>query len=500
MGGITYQKFANSDFSGTGKGFPVDETMTNNMGLANSAYYTMNSSKSNNKLLSYIGRANYNLYNKFLFTATIRADGSSKFGENNKFAYFPSAAFAWKMTDYKFIQNLDLFSSLKFRTSIGQTGNQNIANFLSITTFGGGSNVIIGGQQFVGLVPLRIANPDLKWETTQQFDVGFDMGFLSNRITASVDYYQKNTYDMLFALPIPASTGYSSVMQNIGSLKNNGFELTIDSRNLEGKFQWNTSFNLSTLKNEVTDIGTISEIIHTGAGQTTTQIAIIRVGETLNSFYGYQTNGIWQTQADISASGTKDPVKPGDIKYVDQNGDKVVNTSDRVILGKSIPSLTLGLTNNLSFRNFELNFFIDALSGVSMLNNSKVETYFPVSHRRNRIAEPYLNRWTSTNPSTEFPSFVNPAGQGNKAVSDLTVEDASYIRLQSMQLTYRLPLKNKKIFENVAFYVSGQNLHTWTNYTGQDPTTNSNGSSTLKIDFNSYPVARTFIFGVELGF
>ncbi len=500
MGGITYQKFTNSDFSGTGKGFPVDETMTNNMGLANSAYYTMNSSKSNNKLLSYIGRANYNLNNKFLFTATIRADGSSKFGENNKFAYFPSAAFAWKMTDYQFIKNFKAISSLKFRSSIGQTGNQNISNFLSITTFGRGSNVIIGGQQYVGLVPLRIANPDLKWETTQQFDIGFDMGFFNNRIMASVDYYQKNTYDMLFALPIPASTGYSSVMQNIGSLKNNGFELTIDSRNLEGKFQWNTSFNLSTLKNEVTDIGTISEIIHTGAGQTTTQIAIIRVGETLNSFYGYQTNGIWQTQADISASGTKDPVKPGDIKYVDQNGDKVVNTSDRVILGKSIPSLTLGLTNNLSFRNFELNFFIDALSGVSMLNNSKVETYFPVSHRRNRIAEPYLNRWTSTNPSTEFPSFVNPAGQGNKAVSDLTVEDASYIRLQSMQLTYRLPLKNKKIFENVAFYVSGQNLHTWTNYTGQDPTTNSNGSSTLKIDFNSYPVARTFIFGVELGF
>jgi hypothetical protein len=160
----------------------------------------------------------------------------------------------------------------------------------------------------------------------------------------------------------------------------------------------------------------------------------------------------------------------------------------------------MGLTNNFSYKNFDLNFFIDALSGVKMLNNSKVETYFPVSHRRNRIAEPYLNRWTSTNPSTEFPSFVNPAGQGNKAVSDLTVEDASYIRLQSIQLTYNVPLKSKKVFDRVAIYVSGQNLKTWTNYTGQDPTTNSNGNSTLKIDFNSYPVARTFIFGVELGF
>jgi len=500
LGGITYQKFSNLDFSGTGRGFPVDETMTNNMGMANAALYEMSSSKSNNKLLSYIGRANYNLNNKFLFTATLRADGSSKFGENNKFAYFPSGAFAWKMTDYEFIKKLNLFSSLKFRTSYGETGNQNIANYLSITTFGIGANVIMNGQQLVSLQPLRIANPDLKWETTKQFDVGFDMGFLDNRIVTSIDYYQKNTEQMLFALPVPASSGYTSIMSNIGNIKNEGFELTIDSRNIQGKFTWNTSMNISTLKNRVTDIGSISEIIHTGAGQTTTQIAIIRVGETLNSFYGYKTNGIWQSQAEISASGTKDPVKPGDIKYVDQNGDNVVNSSDRVIIGKSIPSFTMGLTNTFTFKNFELNFFIDANSGMQMLNNSKVETYFPVSHRRNRIAEPYLNRWTTANPSTENPSFVNPAGQGNKSVSDLTVEDASYIRLQSMQLTYNVPLKSTKIFDRVSFYISGQNLHTWSNYTGQDPTTNSNGDSTLKIDFNSYPVARTFIFGVELGF
>jgi hypothetical protein len=250
----------------------------------------------------------------------------------------------------------------------------------------------------------------------------------------------------------------------------------------------------------VTDTGAISQILHTDAGQSTTQIAIIKVGETLNSFYGYKTDGIWQTQAEITASGTKDPVKPGDVKYVDQNGDHVVNTNDRVILGKSIPSVTVGLTNNLSYKNFTLNFFIDAASGVSMLNNSKVETYFPVSHRRNRMAEPYLNRWTAENPSTKYPSFVNPAGQGNKAVSDLTVEDASYIRLQSVQLSYDLPLKNHKIFDRVNVYVSGQNLVTLTNYSGQDPTTNSNGNSSLKIDFNSYPVSRTYTLGIELGF
>ena len=185
---------------------------------------------------------------------------------------------------------------------------------------------------------------------------------------------------------------------------------------------------------------------------------------------------------------------------MDVNGDNLVNTNDRVILGKSIPSLTMGLTNVFEYKNFQLNVFVDAALGVQMLNNSKVETYYPVSHRRNRMAEPYLNRWTIDNPSNIYPSFVNPAGQGNKAVSDLTVENADYIRLQSAQLSYQIPLKSQKIFDRINVYVSGQNLYTLTKYTGQDPTTNSNGDSSLKIDFNAYPVARTFSLGVEIGF
>lgn len=499
LGGVTYQKFINYNMVGQGRDFPADESKTDNMGLGNPELYEVDSSKNNNKLLSYIGRINYNLLDKFLFTTTLRIDGSSRFGENNKFGYFPSAAFAWKLQDYEIIKNLNIFNSLKFRASVGRTGNQDIGNFLSITTFGQGPDVILDGSKYVTLSPTRLANPNLKWETTEQINIGFDMGFLSNRIVVSTDYFQKNTFDMLFNLPIPPSTGYSSIMDNIGNIKNTGFELTIDSRNLVNAFKWNTSLNLSTLRNRVTDTGNINEIIHTGAGQSTSQIAIIKKGEVLNSFYGYKTAGIWQSQDEIAASGTKDPVKPGDVKYVDMNGDGVVNTSDRVILGKSIPSLTMGLTNVFEYKNFQLNIFIDGAVGLKMLNNSKVETYYPVSHRRNRMAEPYLNRWTETNPSTIYPSFVNPAGQGNKAVSDLTVEDASYLGLQTVQLSYQVPMKSRKVFENINLFVTGQNILTLTNYTGQDPTTNSNGDSSLKIDFNSYPVYRTVMFGVELG-
>lgn len=502
MIGATYQKFSYVSFNGNGSGFPVDETLTNNMGMADASLYGMGSSKNNSKLLSYIGRVNYNLLDKFLFTATLRIDGSSRFGTNNKFGYFPSGAFAWKMHQHDFIKNLNVFSSLKFRASIGRTGNQDIGNFLSLTTFNTGATLILDEKKYVSLAPVRLANPDLKWETTEQINIGFDMGFFNNRVNVSADYFQKNTYDMLFEKPIPASTGYTIIMQNIGNIKNSGFELTVDSKNFVGPFSWNTSFNMGTLRNRVTDLGGIPEIIHTGAGQTTSQIAIIREGRTINSFYGYQTEGIWQSQEEINNSNItyKDRVKPGDIKFVDQNGDGVVNADDRVILGKSIPSFTFGLTNELSYKNFTLNFFIDGATGFKILNNSIVESYYPVSHRRNRVAELYLNRWTPENPTNKYPSFVNSAQQGAKPVNDRTVEDGKYIRLQTVQLSYNVPLKSHKIFQNLAFYVTGQNLWTITGYSGQDPALNSNGSSTLKIDFNSYPSYRTFIFGVEIGF
>lgn len=500
MVGLTYQKFAYSSFSGSGSGFPVDETKTNNMAMADAAFYTMDSNKNNNKLLSYIGRVNYNLFDKFLFTATLRIDGSSRFGANSKYGYFPSGAVAWKMHQHDFIRELDVFTNLKLRASIGRTGNQDIGNFLSITTFSTGNNLILDEQKYVTFAPVRIANPDLKWETTEQINIGLDMGFLENRINASVDYFQKNTYDMLFDKPIPASTGFATIMQNIGNIKNSGFELTINSVNLTGAFSWNTSFNMSTLRNRVTDLGGIPEIIHTSAGQTTSEIAIIREGEAINSFYGYKTDGIWQSQEEIDAAGVKYSVKPGDIKFVDQNGDGYVNASDRVILGKSIPSFTFGLTNELSYKNFTLNFFLDGATGFSILNNSMVESIYPVSHRRNRIAEPYLNRWTEDNKTNKYPSFVNQSQQGAKPVNDITVEDGSYLRLQTVQLSYNVPLKSHRIFQKLGFYVTGQNLLTITGYSGQDPAFNSNGNSTLKIDFNSYPSYRTFIFGVEIGF
>lgn len=497
--GVTYQKFAMRSFNGTGKGFPVDNIKTDNMGMANSELYTMGSGRENNQLLSFIGRVNYSLKDIYLFTVTMRVDGSSKFGDNNKFGYFPSAAFAWKLSNYDAVRNLNVFNDLKLRLSYGRTGNQDIGNYMSITTFGTGGKIDLDNSLQVSLEPSRLANPDLKWETTSQYNVGIDMAFFKSRLSVTAEYFYKYTSDMLFNRPIPGSTGYAQRLENVGDISNRGFELTVNSRNIEGAFSWNTSLNLGTLKNRVENLGGIPDMIHTGAGQTTSQIAIIREGETLNSFYGYKTDGIWQSPEEIAASGTKDNVRPGDIKFVDQNGDHVVNSEDRVIIGKSIPSLTLGFGNEFSWKRFTLNVFFDGAFGFQILNNSVVESYYPVSHRRNRIAELYKNRWTPENPSTKYPSFVNPNRQGVRAVNDLTVENGSYFRLQTLQLSYNVPLKTEKI-SNLVFWVLGQNLFMLTGYSGQDPAFNSNNSSTLRIDFNSYPTYRTFTLGMNISF
>ncbi|MGQ8338936.1 TonB-dependent receptor [Sunxiuqinia sp. A32] len=508
MAGVTYQSFNTDRSTSNGRSFPNDITRTWSMQAGDPSLYTIFSNKSTYKLLSYIGRANYSFQDKYLFTATFRADGSSRFGENNKYSYFPSVATAWKMHEEDFIRNLDAFSLLKFRASWGITGNQGIGNYQSLTTFATGPTAILDDQKTTTLDPSRIGNPDLKWETTEQINFGFDMGFLDNRIYSSVDYYSKTTSDMLLALPVPSSSGFGSILQNIGSIKNSGFEFMVETKNLVGKFKWNSNLNFSMIKNEVIDLGdNIEEIIHVGAGWTS-GIALIREGEPLNSFYGYKVLGVWQEGDDFSV--TTDPVAPGDTKYEDNNGrdadgeltgkaDGKVNADDRVILGNSFPKLTWGFSNNFSYKGFSLNVFFEGVHGLSMMNNNMADSYFPINFRRNKLAEPYLNRWTPENPTNKYPSFVNPNGQGAKGVNSYTVEDASFIRLKTVKLSYDFRIKNR-VFKNATVYVTGQNLLTFSDYSGYDPSTNSNGDPSLKIDYNSYPVARTYLVGVEIGF
>jgi TonB-linked SusC/RagA family outer membrane protein len=491
--GTTAQQFNFNDESSQGSGFPSDATKSDNMSLGDPTRYIVTSGRSRNSLLSYLGRVNYNIAEKYLLTASLRIDGSSRFGENNKYGVFPSFAFAWRLENEEFMKDVEYITSLKLRSSWGQTGNQAIGNYQSMTTYTAGQKAVIGNQQVSTTTPNRVPNPNLKWETSEQLNFGLDFGLKGNRITGSLDWFTKTTRDMLLNLPIPRTTGFTTMMTNIGSVRNGGFEVLVNSINVTGPLKWETTLNMTWLKNKVLNLGGVDNIF-TGSAGGTGNIAIIKEGLPMYSFYGYVIDGVWQEGDDFTS--TKDIVKPGDFKYRDLNGDKIVNADDRQVIGNPFPNFMASLTNNFTYKGFNLNIFFDGVWGSKMLNNNLVDTYFPANLMRNRLAEPLLNRWTPSNPSNVYPSFVNPLGQGKKEVNTYTVENADFLRLNTVRLGYDFTIRNS-VVKGLGVFVTGQNLAMWTKYKGYDPSINPNGGG-VRIDWNAFPTARTIMFGVNL--
>ncbi len=502
LAGATTQKFITRTNQQQANNFTTDATGASNFGLADRSTLVNSSFKSTNALLSYLGRVNYKFMDKYLLTASYRIDGSSRFGEGNRFGFFPSFSLGWLLDQEDFFPMKDVFDLFKVRASWGQTGNQEIGNNRSLVTFASGNRTsyVLDDQFVTSLNPTRIANPDLQWETTEQIDIGIDFSLLEGRLSGSIDWYQKKTTDMLLNLPIPTSSGYTSKLVNIGSMNNSGFELAFTSYNVRKRdFSWNSDFNISTLKNEVQDLGGISQILTGSFSAAAGNISIITPGQPLQSFYGYDVVGIWQEGDDFSA--VTNNVQPGDFKFNDLNKDGTIDSDDRVILGNSFPDFTWGFGNTFSYKGVSLYVFFQGVQGVSMINGNLLEQYYPRSGTRiNRFAEPFLNRWTPSNPTNEYPSYLN-VDQHSQGVNSRTVQDASYIKLQTVRLSYNLPktLLNKT-FRSVEIYLSGLNLLTFTDYDGFDPALNPNGSANFRIDWNGYPSARTYLFGVNVGF
>jgi TonB-dependent starch-binding outer membrane protein SusC len=497
LGGVTYQRFSRRSVVSAISSFPTDALGWDNLALGDPTKAQVASNKQENTLLSYLGRANYTLNNKYLFTASIRADGSSRFGTNNKYGIFPSAAFAWKLSEEDFIPDaLDL----KLRLSWGKTGNQEIGNYTSLSTLGNGGQAVFNNAIFSSTQPTRIANPDLKWETTTQTNVGLDFGLALGRISGSIDYFNKNTNDLLLNLPIPRSTGYTSILTNIGEVKNSGIELQLNSTNVSIKdFKWTTSFNIAAIKNQAVDIGGLDQII-TGALDNVGNSAIITPGEPIFSYYGYKITGIFNTKEEVAASAQKSS-KPGYPIFQDTNGDGAITPADQVILGKPFPDFTAGLGNDISYKGFNLNFFIQAVQGVENINVQAVQSMYPANFRRNKFSKQFLDRWSPTNLDGKYPSGVSPSAYGGGKVNNLTIEDASFIRLRTATLSYSVPLKNKNVFQNLGVYVTAQNLLTISNYIGWDPEASLKGNSSgARADDNSYPLTKSFLFGLSAGF
>lgn len=498
LAGISYQRYVTSYLNNRAADFPNESLGAENLNLGSQETFRMQNSVTGNRLASYIGRINYSFDDRYLATVTFRADGSSRFGKNNKFGYFPSAALAWRLSNESFLKGVDQITSLKLRLGWGRTGNQEIGDYPAISTYQSAGTAIWDGKQVVGTGPAKIPNPDLKWETTDQINLGLDFGVFNNRINGGLDYFWKKTTDMLLQLPVPQSTGYNSILSNVGRIDNKGLEIFLNTVNIDTKdFKWESNITFTSMRNKVKDLGGIDEIL-VGAGYThVEQVAIRKPGLPLNSYYGWEVAGVWQENDDFSKM--KDDYKPGDLKYVDQNKDGVINDADRVVLGNSFPDFQWSFGNTFTYKNFDLYVFFEGVQGVDMLNGNLIDSYFPINFRRNKFAEPYLNRWTPSNPTNEYPSFVDPLKQGRKVVNSRTLSDASYIKLRTIRLSYKLP-KFSSLIQSLQLYVTAENLFTITDYVGLDPAVNPNSNSNFRMDFNAYPSAKSFIFGAKIDF
>ncbi|NGM61481.1 TonB-dependent receptor [Sphingobacterium sp. SGG-5] len=475
---------------------------------------------SKNALASYLGRINYGLKSKYLFTASLRADGSSKFSAKNRWGWFPSGAFAWQLGKEELLKDVDAVSDAKLRLSYGVTGNNRIADFarfqnIDINDFYSFNNEL---PVYAAIID-NMGNSGLKWERTAQLDLGIDFSLFNNRINSTVDLYRKTTDDLLLNSNLPATTGFTTVFKNIGKIRNDGLEITVNTVNLKNKdFGWESGFNIAFNRNKVLALAdnqtSIPSPIRFTGDFNNTFLYLAQIGGPASVFYGLVWDGNYQYEDfNLMPDGTHvlkpsvptngndaSTILPGDVKFVDQNGDGIVNEEDMVVLGRAIPVHIGGFNNNFFYRGFSLNVFLQWSYGNKIMNANRMlfEGDWVGRANFNQFAS-YNNRWTPDNPTEEYP---RAGGSGPRGVySDRTLEDGSYLRLKTVQLNYAFPPKSIKGIKTLEVYAAGQNLITWTNYTGYDPEVSvRNTALTPGFDFSAYPRALTVTVGAKVGF
>ncbi|MBE7169467.1 MAG: TonB-dependent receptor [Williamsia sp.] len=455
-------------------------------------------------IVSQLARINYNYDGKYLVTASIRRDGSSRFGSNNKYGVFPSAALAWRVSDESFLQGVRMVSELKLRASYGKTGNNNIGNYAPISTV----NYVkytTGGAAIGGFVPAVIPNPDLTWETQQQFNGGIDLGLFGGRLAITVDHFVSRNKDLLLNVNIPTSTGFSTALKNIGEVKNNGWEFVVSSTNISTKnFRWTTDFNISTYKNKVVRLGPSGDDIIVGNN-------ITRVGEPIGMFYGYITDGIFKNAAELAAGpiynkGLSDETKAGDIRFKDVSGpngkpDGIITNADLAIMGSPYPDFYYGMTNRVSYKSISLSFNIAGSHGAQIYNNGMM--IYRLIRSRSRTLTTELNYWKSEadpgDGKTVRPDDV-PRG-GLRLPSTRYIDNGSYLRVNNITLGYAMPEPITRLFKlnGLRIYVSANNAFILTKNLSFNPDVSNSGNAlTPGIDNNNYPLPRNVVVGLNL--
>lgn len=507
--GISQQETSAFGIGASIQNLPSDYLMFNNIG-AGSTSPGYSSGLTRYSFSSYFGRVNYSYKNKYLVTFTGRGDGSSKFGENNKYAFFPSAALAWRLSEEDFLKGNNVISNLKLRTSIGLTGNSEIPPYSSLATLNSGYAGIFNDQRVGGTGISRLANPALRWEKTSQKDLGIELGLFNNRVSFEADLYYRKTTDMLLDAPVPQSSGYVSIRSNVGSMENKGLELGLNTVNIETKnFSWNTTFNISMNRNKVLSLATPSDIVGVGGVVFISPTNIIRVGEPVGSFKGLVRLGVWSEAERAEAASFVSyrsglPVLPGDIKYLDVNGDHAITDADRMIIGNGSPKGWGAFTNSFRYKRFDLTVELQYSYG-----NDVYELSTGSSEDRVALANSYktvLNAWTPQNQNSVIPEIRDT--RAGYIINEDThwLKDGSFIRGRNALFGYTFPgTINKLHLNRLRVYGSAQNFFLICNKeVNGDPetvgTTFGAGAFSQGLTYHAYPKSTTFMVGVQVGF
>ncbi len=503
LGGISFRKYDGSNLGGEKKGLLIDDPAYAYLDLAQDAESARTWGGAwHMAQMSYFGRLNYNYDEKYMLSATFRADGSTRFGENNRFGYFPSVSLGWNMHNEDFFKDSDLFQQFRLRASWGQNGNDNIGDWQYLATIANGARTYeFGGVQYPGASPDKVSNPDIRWETSEQLNIGVDTRF-ADTFTLSLDYYNKLTKDLLVYVPIPDYVGAPSAASNAGSVRNRGVEMALGYSDYSGDWGWNVNFNLAYNKNEVTSVGSQEGFV-AGASVGTSMTSVTRMEEGLpiGYFWGYQTDGVFQNSAEVSSYTSADGtvIQPnavaGDFRFVDTNGDGIINDLDRTMIGDPNPDFTGGLTLGLTWKKFDFSIFFSGQYGNEIFNATRRWDLPTANYQTSAIY-----RWHGEGTSNTHARLTTNDTNGNYSrPSDFFVEDGSFLRLKNLTLGYNFDLSKTKIgAQKLRIYFAANNLWTLTGYSGYDPEIGSSSVLSTGIDYGLYPQPRSFVFGLNL--
>ena len=480
-------------------------------------------------LMSYIARMVYSYKDRYVLTATFRADGSSKFSKENRFSYFPSFSAAWRMSEEKFMKNLNFISNLKLRAGWGMVGNQGLSPYQTLTTYSSmytadpnsDYSVSPDGQFVIGIKPSIMSNRELKWETTEQYNVGLDLGLLDNRLNMTLDLYYKNTKDLLQQISIPPSTGFSSMWINRGNIENRGVEFSVDAYPVDNAdFTWNVNANISFNRNKIGSIGLPAashgnifasafegEEISNTSDYFKMPANIFIEGRPAGLFYGFRTNGIVTQEAidkGLVPTYRGQQLQPGDIWYLDTDGSGNVDDMDKEVIGDPNPSFTYGFSTSFRWKSLSLSMMFDGVYGNQIANGNllpETNTSPTGNTLHNVRTEAYLGAWSESNQDARYPRLNRTAGQ-TKDFTDRILENGSYMRLSAVTLSYQFNFKRTSVVKNLGLSFTVRNAFTWSSYSGWDPEVSSFTNNALKVgvDWSSYPSSRAYVCGITMTF